>query len=69
MGLFRQGFRKIGIKRIHKALGIEPWLVRADEHGKILGHLAAFDSVDNDLFQGLREMLDLRGLIKNRRDA
>ena len=41
--LFSQCLGQILIERVHEALGVEPWLIWADKHGEILGHLAAFD--------------------------
>ena len=50
---------KVLVQRVHEALGVEPRLIRSHQHGQILGHLTAFDGVDDDLLQRLGEVADL----------
>ena len=56
--LLGQSLGQVLVQRIHEAVGVEPRFVRADEHGQILGHLTAFNGVDDDLLQRLGEVTD-----------
>ena len=49
--LLCQSLCQILVEGVLETLGIEPRLVRSDEHGQILGHLSAFDGGDDDLLQ------------------
>ena len=54
--LLGQSLGQVLVQRVHEAVGVEPRFVRADEHGQILGHLTAFNGVDDDLLQRLGEV-------------
>ena len=54
--LLCQSLCQILVEGVHETLGIEPRLVRSDEHGQILGHLSAFDGGDDDFLQSFGEM-------------
>ena len=56
--LLGQSLGQVLVQRVHEAVGVEPRFVRADEHGQILGHLTAFNGVDDDLLQRLGEVTD-----------
>ena len=55
----RQNVDRIVADGVEEAFGGEPGLLVADEEGEILGHLAAFDGVDDDLFQEQRVIDEL----------
>src|SRR5690606_14540823 len=44
------------VDRGEELLGRQPRLVRADEQGEVLRHLAALDGLDDDVLEGLREL-------------
>src|SRR5690606_25594501 len=55
-----QGLLQVGVDRVEEVLGVEPGLVRPDQGGQVLCHLAGLHGLDAHLLQRLGEAGDLR---------
>ena len=58
------GLLQVHVERAEELLGGQVALIAADQHREVLGHLAAFDGLDDNVFERLREADDLRGAVE-----
>src|ERR1700710_1862756 len=59
-----QASLQVFVQRAEEFLGGQVGLIRADQTGQVLGHLAGFDRLDDDVLEGFGEGGDLRGAVQ-----